>query len=33
MRAFRHRRWHPDEVFEKINGMKHDLWRAVDYEG
>jgi putative transposase len=33
MRAFRHRRWHLDEVFVKINGMKHYLWRAVDHEG
>jgi putative transposase len=23
MRAFRHRRWHLDEVFVKINGVKH----------
>jgi putative transposase len=33
MRSFRHRRWHLDEVFVKINGVKHDLWRAVDHEG
>ena len=33
MRAFRHRRWHLDEVFVKINGVKHYLWRAVDQEG
>ena len=33
MRAFRHRRWHLDEVFVKINGVKHYLWRAVDHEG
>ncbi|MBY0612026.1 MAG: IS6 family transposase [Beijerinckiaceae bacterium] len=33
MRAFRHRRWHLDEVFVKINGEKHYLWRAVDHEG
>ncbi|WP_439573841.1 IS6 family transposase [Phreatobacter sp.] len=33
MRAFRHRRWHLYEVFVKINGVKHDLWRAVDHEG
>jgi transposase-like protein len=30
---FRHRRWHLDEVFVKINGVKHYLWRAVDHEG
>ncbi|MCZ8300361.1 MAG: DDE-type integrase/transposase/recombinase [Beijerinckiaceae bacterium] len=28
---FRHRRRHLDEVFVKINGVKHDLWRAVDH--
>jgi hypothetical protein len=33
MRSFRHRQWYLDEVFVKINGVKHDLWRAVDYEG
>jgi putative transposase len=33
MRHFRHRRWHLDEVFVKINGVKHYLWRAVDHEG
>ena len=33
MRAFTHRRWHLDEVFVKINGVKHYLWRAVDHEG
>jgi putative transposase len=33
MRHFRHRRWHRDEVFIKINGMKHYLWRAVDHKG
>ena len=32
-RGFRHRRWHLDEVFVKINGVKHYLWRAVDHEG
>ena len=28
-------RWrgHLDEVFVKINGERHDLWRAVDHEG
>ena len=25
--------WHLDEVFVKINGKRHYLWRAVDYEG
>ena len=26
-------RWHIDEVFVKINGKLHYLWRAVDHEG
>lgn len=26
-------RWHIDEVFVKINGEIHYLWRAVDHEG
>lgn len=26
-------RWHLDEVFVKINGDLHYLWRAVDHEG
>lgn len=26
-------RWHMDEVFVKINGEMHYLWRAVDHEG
>lgn len=26
-------RWHLDEVFVKINGKMHYLWRAVDHEG
>ncbi|MCL5778704.1 IS6 family transposase [Limibaculum sp. FT325] len=33
MRAFSHWRWHVDEVFVKINGERHYLWRAVDHEG
>jgi putative transposase len=33
MRAHRHRRWHLDEMFVKINGERHYLWRAVDHEG
>jgi putative transposase len=33
MRSFRHRQWHLDEVFVKINGGKHYLWRAVDQVG
>ena len=26
-------RWHLDEVFVKIGGKQHYLWRAVDHEG
>ena len=33
MRGFRHWRWHLDEVYVKINGEMHCLWRAVDHEG
>ena len=28
-----HWQWHLDEVFVKINGERHYLWRAVDQEG
>ncbi len=33
LRALSNWRWHVDEVFVKINGERHYLWRAVDYEG
>jgi putative transposase len=33
MRGRKHWRWHLDEVFVKINGATHYLWRAVDHEG
>ena len=33
MRALSGWRWHLDEVFVKINGERHYLWRAVDHEG
>ena len=33
MRAYSNWQWHPDEVFVKINGETHYLWRAVDHEG
>jgi putative transposase len=33
MRQHIHWRWHLDEVFVKINGEQHYLWRAVDHEG
>ena len=32
MRAFSNWQWHLDEVFVKINGEAHYLWRAVDHE-
>jgi putative transposase len=32
-RSFSNWRWHLDEVFVKINGQLHYLWRAVDHEG
>ena len=32
-RSFSLWRWHLDEVFVRINGEKHYLWRAVDHEG
>lgn len=28
-----HWRWHLDEIFVRINGERHYLWRAVDHEG
>ena len=33
MCGFRQWRWHLDEMFVKINGETHYLWRAVDHEG
>ena len=33
MKAFSLWQWHLDEVFVKINGRQHYLWRAVDHEG
>jgi putative transposase len=33
MRAWSNCQWHLDEVFVKINGETHYLWRAVDHEG
>ncbi|MEY4890901.1 MAG: hypothetical protein RIQ75_2031, partial [Pseudomonadota bacterium] len=33
MRGRKHWRWHLDEVFVKINGETHYLWRAIDHEG
>jgi len=33
LHGFRQWCWHLDEVFVKINGETHYLWRAVDHEG
>jgi len=32
-RSYSNWRWHLDEVFVKINGETHYLWRAIDHEG
>ena len=33
MRPHTHWQWHLDEVYVKISGQTHYLWRAVDHEG
>jgi putative transposase len=33
MKGFRQWKWHLDEVYVRINGEMHYLWRAVDQEG
>ena len=33
LQAWTQWRWHLDEVFVRINGKIHHLWRAVDQEG
>jgi putative transposase len=33
MRAHSNWQWHLDEVFVKVNGKTHYLWRAIDQEG
>jgi putative transposase len=33
MRRHTHWQWHLDEVYVRINGQMHYLWRAVDHEG
>lgn len=33
MRGFWQWKWHVDEVYVKINGELHYLWRVVDHEG
>ena len=32
LRAFSKWQWHVDEVFVKIKGERHYLWRAIDHE-
>jgi putative transposase len=33
MRSYSNWQWHLDEIFVKINGETHYLWRAMDHEG
>jgi putative transposase len=34
MRGFRHRKWHLNEMYVRLNGeMDGLLWRAVDHQG
>ncbi len=33
MQCLKQWQWHLDEVFVRINGQTHYLWRAVDHEG
>ena len=33
LQAYSNWQWHLDEVFVKINGQTHYLWRALDHEG
>ena len=33
MRGYHQWTWHLDEVYVRINGEMHYLWRAVDHEG
>ena len=33
LRAYSNWKWHLDEVFVRINGEQHYLWRAMDHEG
>ncbi len=33
LRAFSKWNWRVDEVFVKVNGKRHYLWRSVDHEG
>ena len=32
LRSYSKWNWHVDEVFVKVNGKRHYLWRAVDHE-
>ena len=33
LRSYSKWKWHVDEVFVKVHGKQHYLWRAVDHEG
>ncbi len=33
LRAFSKWKWYVDEAFVKLNGKRHNFWRAVDHEG
>jgi putative transposase len=33
LRSYSNWQWHLDEVFVRINGERHYLWRAMDHEG
>ena len=33
MKGFKHWNWHLDEMYVKVGGEMHYLWRAVDQEG
>ncbi len=33
LRSYSKWKWNVDEVFVKVNGKRHYLWRAVDHEG
>jgi len=33
LRSYSNSQWHPGEVFVRINGETHYLWRAVDPKG
>ncbi len=33
LKAYSKWKWHVDEIFVKVNGKRHYLWRAVDRDG